>query len=304
MRASVAVLVKDGAAHLPDVLAALEAQDLAGGLEIVAVDSGSTDGSLDMLRRPSVRLLTIPPAAFDHGETRNLAAREARGRSVVFLSQDAQPADRGFARALVEALEGDERLAGAFARQVPRPGADPLTRRDLGAWVASGDRPRVVFAPPEYGSLPAAERYGLAAFDNVASAVRRDLLLAHPFCSSRFGEDVEWGDRMLRLGQGLAYVPEAAVIHSHTRTARGLFRRNYLGHRLLQRLFGLRTVPDLAHLLRAAVGAVTSDLRTLARHRVSLATWLVAPAQAVSATYGQYRGARDETLGRPYPEWA
>jgi rhamnosyltransferase len=304
MRASVAVLVKDGAAHLADVLAALEEQEIAGGLEIVAVDSGSTDGSLGMLRRSSVRLLTIPAASFDHGETRNLAAREARGQSVIFLSQDAQPADRGFARALVEALEGDGRLAGAFARQRPRPGADPLTRRDLGAWVASGDEPRVVFAPREYGSLQPSERYRLAAFDNVASAVRRELLLAHPFAPSRFGEDVEWSDRMLRLGKGLAYVPSATVMHSHARTARGLFRRTYLGHRLLQRLFGLRTVPDLAHFFRAAVGAVTSDLRTLAGHRASLATWLVAPAQAVAATYGQYRGARDEIRGRPYPEWA
>jgi rhamnosyltransferase len=304
MRASVAVLVKNGAAHLPAVLAALEGQELAGGLEIVAVDSGSIDGSLEMLRRSSVRLRTIPAASFDHGETRNLAAREARGRSVVFLSQDALPADRGFARALVETLEADERLAGAFARQRPRPDADPLTRRDLRAWVASGDEPRVVLAPREYASLPPTERYRLAAFDNVASAVRRDLLLAHPFSPSRFGEDVEWGDRMLRLGKGLAYVPSAAVIHSHARTARGLFRRNYLGHRLLQRLFGLRTVPDLAHLLRAAGGAIASDLRTLARDRVALGTWLVAPAQALAATYGQYRGALDEVQGRPYPEWA
>jgi GT2 family glycosyltransferase len=304
MRASVAVLVKNGAAHLPAVLAALEEQDLAGGLEIVAVDSGSTDGSLEILQRPSVRLLTIPAASFDHGETRNLAAREARGRSVVFLSQDAVPVDRGFARALVETLEADQRLAGAFARQVPRPDADPLTRRDLRAWVASGEEPRVVFAPRAYASLPPVDRYRLAVFDNVASAVSRDLLLAHPFSPSRFGEDVEWGDRMLRLGRGLAYVPSATVIHSHARTARGLFRRNYLGHRLLHRLFGLRTVPDFAHLLRAAGGAMASDLRTLARDRVAPGAWLVAPAQALAATYGQYRGALDEVRGRPYPEWA
>jgi rhamnosyltransferase len=304
MRASVVVPVKDGAPHLPALLAALGQQDLEGGLEIVAVDSGSVDGSLALLNGPAVRLIRIPAEAFDHGETRNLAVREACGGAVVFLSQDALPADRGFVRALVDTLEGDRRLAGAFGRQLPRPDADPLTRRDLATWVAAGDEPRTVFAPAAYAALPPHERYRLAVFDNVASAARREVLLEHPFAPSRFGEDMEWGERMLRLGFGLAYVPAATVVHSHRRTARVLFRRNYLGHRLLRRLFGLRTVPDRPHLLRAAAGAVASDLRTLARDGAPLATWIRAPAQAVAATYGQYRGARDEGLGRPYPEWA
>jgi rhamnosyltransferase len=148
------------------------------------------------------------------------------------------------------------------------------------------------------------ERFRLSAFDNVASAVRREHLLAHPFAPSRFGEDLEWGERMLRLGFGLAYVPDAVVVHSHPRRARSLFRRNYLGHRLLCRLFGLRSVPDLPHLVRASLGAIASDLATLASEHASASLWLAAPFQALAATYGQYRGARDESLGRPYPEWA
>ena len=304
IRASVVVPVKNGAAYLPGLLAAVEGQDCGGGLETVVVDSGSTDGSIELLAGSSVRLLRIPPRSFDHGETRNLAAREARGESVVFLSQDALPAERGFVRALVEVLEGEPRLAGAFGRQLPRPEADPLTRRDLARWVTSDEAPRTVFTPQGYGSLPPLERYRLAAFDNVASAVRRAVLLAHPFPASRFGEDVEWGARMLHLGFGLAYVPSAAVIHSHRRTARALFRRNYLGHRLLLRLFGVRTVPDLPRLVRAVAGSIATDLLTLARAGAPPSLWVRAPGQAAAATYGQYRGARDEAAGRPYPEWA
>ena len=158
------------------------------------------------------------------------------------------------------------RLAGAFARQAPRPDADPLTRRDLLSWVAAGPEPRSVFIDPaRYQALAPLERYRLSAFDDVASAVRRELLLAHPFVATRFGEDLEWGQRMLKLGYGLAYVPEAVVVHSHPRTAVGVFRRNYLGHRQLQRLFGFRSVPDFPRFLRACVGAIASDLRTLGR---------------------------------------
>jgi rhamnosyltransferase len=303
--ASVVIPVKDGAAHLPALLAALRAQEIVGDLELVATDSGSTDGSADLLRAAGVRTLPILPAEFDHGATRNLGAREARGRVVVFLSQDAVPADTHFIRRLVGALEAEPRLAGAFARQIARGDADPLTRRDLGGWVAAEATARVVFVPDAaaFDARPPLERYHLAAFDNVASAVRRDLLLEHPFLPTRFGEDVEWGQRMLRRGYGLAYVPEAAVIHSHRRTARALFRRNYLGHRLLLRLFGLRSIPDPPHLVRAAAGAALRDVADLWREGARLHAFLAAPAQAVAAVYGQYRGARDEAEGRPYPVW-
>jgi len=305
-RATVVTLVKDGAVHLPALMASLAGQDLEGGLEVLAVDSGSNDGSVEILEAHGARVIRVPPASFDHGATRNLAASEAGGKSVVFLSQDALPADRRFVRTLVGALEADPRLAGVFARQVPHPEADALTRRDLAAWVAAGKDPRVVFLPAPEGlaALTPLERHRLLAFDDVASAVRRDVLLAHPFAPTRFGEDVEWARRVLGKGFGIGYVPDAVVIHSHPRTARGLFRRNYLGHRVLQRLFGLRTIPDVPHLVRACAGALASDLATLAREGAGASAWLAAPVQALAASYGQYRGARDEALGRPYPDWA
>jgi len=303
-RASVVLPVKDGGPRLAAVLGALLGQDLAGGLEIIALDSGSRDGSETLLHARGARVLPVGTDEFDHGETRNRGAREARGEIIIFLSQDAVPGTAGFARALVETLEADPRLAGAFARQQPRPDADCLTRRELGAWVASSSNARTVFLRDEEAARSPLERYRLCAFDNVASAIRREILLQHPFQQSRFGEDVEWGQRVLRLGYGLAYVPEAVVVHSHSRSARALYRRNYLGHRVLQRLFGLRTVPDAPHFLRAAAGALASDLGTLLRERAGLWQWLAAPAQALAATWGQYRGGRDEAARRPYPRWA
>jgi rhamnosyltransferase len=305
-RATVVVPVKQGAAHLPALLEALARQEIDGDLEVLGIDSGSTDGSVAILERHGARTLRIAPEAFDHGETRNAGAREARGSMVVFLSQDAVPAGADCVQRLVAALEADGRIAGAFARQVPRPGSDPLTRRDLAGWIVTRSEARTVFVEDvaRFETLPPLERYALSAFDNVASAIRRDLLIAHPFAPARFGEDLEWGYRMLRGGYGLAYVPEAVVVHSHARSARALYRRNYLGHRLLGRLFGLRAVPDLLHLLRAAAGGMAGDVAMLTRAGAAPALLLAAPVQAAAALYGQYRGARDEVLGRPYPDWA
>lgn len=303
---TVALPVKDGASHLRELLPALAAQEVPGGIEILAVDSGSRDGSAALLEAAGVRLVRISAREFNHGETRNRAAREASGRVVVFLTQDALPADGRLVARLVAPLDADPRIAGAFARQVPRPDADPLTRREIASSVTAAPEPRTVFLEDReaFARLPPLERYRLAAFDNVASAVRRDLLLRHPFPASRFGEDLEWALGMLERGHGLVYVPEAVVIHSHAREARALYRRNYLGHRLLQRLFGFRSIPGRLHLVRACLGTAVGDLSTLAREGSGLVAFVSAPAQAVASVYGQYRGARDEALARPYPGWA
>lgn len=306
VRASVVVPVRDGGPRLVELLSRLSGQDLPGGLELVALDSGSRDGSRDALAAAGARIVDVAPQSFDHGETRNLGARLARGEFVLFLSQDAVPREPHYARCLVEALEGDPRLAGVFARQEPCPDADPLTRRDLALWVAAHAEARTVFLddPGQLDALGPLERYELCAFDNVASAVRREMLLRHPFAPARFGEDIEWGQRLLRLGHGLAYVPQAVVVHSHARSARALYRRNYLGHRALLRLFGLRTIPDRSHLVRAALGSVVDDLALLWCERAPVRLWLAAPGQALAATLGQYRGGRDETRLLPYPDWA
>ncbi len=78
VRVSVVVPVRNGGAHLPGLIATLQAQDLDGGLEIVAVDSGSTDGGPALLRRHGARVVEIVPAMFDHGETRRRGRQSGR----------------------------------------------------------------------------------------------------------------------------------------------------------------------------------------------------------------------------------
>lgn len=305
---SVVVPVKDGAAHLPALLAALEAQQVAGGFELVALDSGSRDGSQRMLAEPrgfELNRIDVEPAAFDHGATRNLGARAARGEFLVFLSQDALPVGPHFLQTLVEPLRHDPRLAGVSARQRPRPDADAITRERLQrSGLAEGPARRVFATAAELDAMPALARLRACAFDNVASAVRRDVLLAHPFPASRFGEDVEWADRVLRAGFGLAVEPAAEVVHSHERRVGALFRRRYLEHRALMRVFGLAVVPNASGLLRAAVGGALHDLAVAWRAREAAGALIRAPWPAIAEACGEYRGARDEREGRPYPRWA
>src|SRR5262245_58220280 len=96
LKISVVLLTKNGGALLGDCLDAVASQRLGQPYEVIAIDSGSSDGSAELLAADSrVRLVRIPAADFQHGRTRNLAMRTAVGELVVFLTQDAVPAGPG-----------------------------------------------------------------------------------------------------------------------------------------------------------------------------------------------------------------
>lgn len=262
---SIVIPTRNGAATLPAVLDAIAGQQIDIGVRIVAVDSGSTDGTLPILKERADRLIQVPPKDFDHGLTRNLAIKACDSELVVLLVQDAVPASATWLRELTAPFSGEPSLAGTFARQLPRPDASRLTRWSLSRWVAAQPEPRISrFRDTDLDGMQPMQRYLACVFDNVCSCVRRAVWAEIPFRSTTIAEDVEWGRDVLLAGHSLAYVPQAAVIHSHERSLRYELGRTYLVHRRLYELFGLRTIPGPGHLLR-------SMLATLADHRRCLA---------------------------------
>ena len=117
-------------------LQAIRAQKTSRRVEILAVDSGSTDGTIDRLRQANANVVSIDPRDFNHGETRNAGLDRATGSLAVLLVQDAVPASDDWLEALTVPLS-DEGVAGSFGRQQPWPEASRLTAHYLGRWVAA-----------------------------------------------------------------------------------------------------------------------------------------------------------------------
>jgi rhamnosyltransferase len=284
--------------HLFD---ALESQDGEFGREVIAIDSGSTDGTLDRLRRRGATIVDVPPGGFNHGQTRNEALARASGDLAVLTVQDAIPASRRWLGALLEPLLSDPAVAGSFARQLPAPHASRLTAHYLSQWIAAQPSPRTVgpLTREAFERMTPAGRHRACAFDNVCACVRVAVWRDHPFQRTPIAEDLEWARDVLLAGYKLAYAPQAAVWHSHERPVTYELQRTYLVHQRLQALFGLATVPTVGSLVRAVASTMPVHARVASGERAGRTRALLrGAALAVALPLGQYLGARSAREGR------
>jgi rhamnosyltransferase len=276
---------------LPALLEAVARQRIDRPFEVVAIDSGSTDGSVELLQAAGASVIAIPAGTFNHGLTRNRGIDASAGELVVLVVQDAVPASDTWLAALTRPFALDSCLAGTFARQLPRPDASALTRHYLARWFATSSSPRTVAATSaELEALTPLARLDRCTFDNVCSCIRRSVWEQHPFRETPIGEDVEWARDVLLSGYRIAYVPDAAVVHSHDRSASYEFDRTRVLHRRLYELFGVRTIPTPAHLARAIGTCIVTHARCEPSVR--------AMALAFAWPLGQYMGARSAVRAR------
>jgi rhamnosyltransferase len=299
-RISILIPTWNGAHQLPALLDAIDRQTRRPD-EIVAVDCGSTDGTVVLLDRRGVRVHQIGAGEFNHGDTRNLGVTLTGGDLIVLAVQDAVPIDARWLEALTRPLDEDPGLAGTFARQVPLENAGAITRWNLQHWVAARTDPRVVgpFPRETFNELSAMARLDACAFDNVCSCIRRTAWERHRFARVPIAEDLEWSRDVLLDGWKIAYTPAACVRHSHDRSATYEWRRTYLVHRRLMELFGLATIPSFGQLISSVGRTAITHARICARERSPLWEVRRAVALAVAWPAGQYFGARDARRGAP-----
>jgi rhamnosyltransferase len=290
MTVTVAIPVRDGGEQLTRTLVALSAQTVEH--ELLVCDSGSTDGSVQAARAHGARVLEIAPSRFSHGGTRNLLMREASGMRVAFLTQDAEPADQRWLERLLGGLELAPDVGIVYGPYRPRPEASPAVRIDLERWFTSlspDAKPCVErLNAHERGELPARELIGRRGFFTDANAcLARAAWERVPFREVAYAEDRALAIDMLRAGHAKAYVPAAAVLHSHEYGALEQLRRSFDEWRGLREVYGWREPATPAYLIRQLRGQLGQ-----ARRELSAAGISPAERRATLAAVGRHHVAR------------
>jgi GT2 family glycosyltransferase len=266
---TVAVPVRDGGALLAGMLRALAGQTVSH--ELLICDSGSSDGSVQLAREHGARVLVIAPERFTHGGTRNLLMREAEGNHVAFLTQDAEPADEQWLERLLSGFDLAADVGIAYGPYRPRPDAAEAVRMELERWfdsLAPEGQPRVDRLSPTDG-VPLASLIGARGFYTDANGcVSRAAWERVPFRDVPYAEDRVLAIDMLRAGFAKAFVPDAAVLHSHAYTTGQELRRCFDEWRGLREVYGWREPSSPAYLATRLRGELVFARRELARRRM------------------------------------
>ena len=210
---SIAILTFNAGMLLDRLMSSVVEQDTSLKVEVVAVDSGSTDGTLDLLKRYGVYVEEISNTEFDFGATRDLAFEKTRGPIIVSLSQDAVPAHPKWIENLVRPLVDSE-----YAVSCGRSITDPDRTYTQFPWERNG----YFYFTREIRKFT--RRYG-RGLSNANSAFRRPVWEKLRFGRQPIGEDFMFQTKLEGTDFKIAFPDDAPVYHHHDYSLRQLAKR-------------------------------------------------------------------------------
>lgn len=196
------------------LIAALYAQqNVLAPLEIIVIDSGSTDATVEIARNEGVNLIEIPKAEFNYSKALNLGIEKSTGDLIVILSAHSIPCETDWLYKMTKHFE-DEKVAGVYCRQIAWPDADPYEVLRIENTFGETSR-----------SFSKEDSNANMSFSNVASCIRRSVWEKHPFVILPAAEDREWAQWAIEKDYKIVYDAQASVYHSHRDTCRQAARR-------------------------------------------------------------------------------
>lgn len=239
---SVVVPMKNAGPDVSALIVRMKEQKGFRGVEVIIVDSGSTDGSRETAEALGATLVRIPPEDFSHSYARNLGAERASGDYLLFTVQDAlPPSDRW----LHEMFSGLRRHGVAAVSCGEEPHADSDLFYRVISWyhhrfMSQDGGDRVMARPADDDPLKWRRN---AQLSDTACLIARELFLRYRH-RGRYAEDLDLGLRLIGDGYRLAFLASPRIIHSHNRPAYYHLKRSYVEHlALFDMLPGYQTVP-------------------------------------------------------------
>ncbi|MCL4459209.1 MAG: glycosyltransferase [Chloroflexi bacterium] len=221
-KTSIVIRSKNEESYIGQTLGAIFEQD-EQDFEVIIVDSGSRDKTLEIASSYPVKIIRIRETIFTYGRALNIGIRNSTGDFIVSLSAHALPTDGQWLRHLLAAF-ADLTVAGVYGRHVPRANATKLE----------------VWGMHWGGTIDGQRRRQTRdfRFSNANGAIRRQIWEFIPFDESLSGgEDFVWAKQVQDLGYAIVYEPAAAVYHSHGEGFWRLMRRQVQDKPVLLRLY-------------------------------------------------------------------
>lgn len=303
MKASVIIPTKNPGPHFQEVLTAVLSQSTDFDYEVLVIDSGSADGTVEFVTDhldPRVRLHRIEPEDFGHGRTRNLGVSMTSGQYALLITHDAMPVNESWLANMVATADSDPQIAGVFGRHIAYPDADPFTARELEMHFAGFDAWALVsLEDPERYARDQGYRQVLHFFSDNNALIRRSVWEVQPYPDVDFAEDQIWAQKIIEAGYKKAYSRDGVVMHSHDYVLFERLQRSFDEAYAFRRLFGYVLSPGLRSLMQSWLALTRRDMafaRLNKLWRSHTRSVLRAPFDNFMRLMGHYLGSRGDRL--------
>jgi D-arabinose 1-dehydrogenase-like Zn-dependent alcohol dehydrogenase/glycosyltransferase involved in cell wall biosynthesis len=258
--------------HLGRLLESIQQQNYKAW-EIILVDSGSTDSTLDIARRYTPNIYHIPQEEFTFGRSLNLGCRHASKRYLAFASAHVCPLNNTWLSNLIRPFE-DPYIGMVFGRQHGVASSRISEERDLERVFGSTSKILIDEALGNNGN----------------AAIRKDLWLDQPFDETLTGlEDIDWARKIQQKDYRVYYSADAAVYHIHEESLRQVYRRAFREGVAYRRIFPAFQF-DKVDLLKGVVYNIAADTLYGIRRRKTLRKIIQIPASRIAGHTGLWRG--------------
>jgi len=250
MNCSIVIRAFNEGKHIGRLLEGIQHQT-ANDVEVILVDSGSSDATVSIAESYGAKTVHIPPQEFTFGRSLNLGIQFAKSEFIVIASAHVYPVYPDWLASLLHPFD-DHEVALTYGKQRAPESARFSEQQIFHQWYPEVSKPRqeTVFC------------------NNANAAIRRSLWEKNPYDDTLTGlEDLAWAKWAQEQGYAVAYVAEAEIIHVHSETPRGVFNRYRREAMAFKRIYP-ESHFSVYDFLRLTTMNILSDLRHAARERV------------------------------------
>jgi rhamnosyltransferase len=277
MNCSLVIRAYNESAHLPRLLEGI-AQQTIKNVEVILVDSGSTDETVKVAEKHGAQVIHIPPADFTFGRSLNLGLQAAGHEFVVIVSAHVYPIYPDWLECLLRPFD-DEKVALVYGKQCGGDSSKFSEHQIFHQWFPDADMPR---QPSPF-------------CNNANAAIRRSLWKKHPYDETLTGlEDVAWAYWARAQGWEVAYATHAEIIHVHNEIPRGVYNR------YLREGMGFKRIFPESHFnaydfARLTITSIFSDLYHAARQHLLIRNFTSIFWFRIMQFWGTYQGYRNSS---------
>lgn len=311
MDVSIVIPTKNAGHLLDKVLERVFRQETTYEYEVICVDSGSKDDTVEIIKKYPCKLYEIPAEEFGHGKTRNFGASKGTGEYIVFITQDAVPASKKWLQNFIDGMKSDPEIVGGFGIHYPYPNCNVLDKRDLYYHFKNFGEENTIFQLTEENQERYKKEEGfrhlMSFFSDNNSCVRRDIFEKYPYEDVSFAEDQIWARKMIELGYKKLYCPNAPVYHSHNFKLSTYFMRYFDEYKGLYYLQNFRISTSWFKLPLQVAKHVLSDAKYIYHQEMSKGEKIYwgwySVCRNLSCYYGGYLGGRYDSYSPRVQKW-